>query len=74
MRDIDTNPNHVAVVRTIINMGQALKLHVIAEGVETEAELDVLRQNGCRTYQGFLFSKPLPFGELAEKLASEVVR
>ena len=41
-------------------MGQPLNLHVIAEGVETEAEPDVLKQNGCQTYQGLLFSRPFP--------------
>jgi len=48
-------------------MAQNFRLNVIAEGVETEAQLGFLRQNGCMAYQGYLFSKPVPVGEF-EKL------
>lgn len=68
VRDIGTDPNHVAVVRTIINMGHALGLHIIAEGVEREDELAVLEQNGCHAYQGYLFSRPLPADAFIELL------
>lgn len=59
VRHLDTNPNNAAVVRTIIKMGQALKLDIIAEGVETDAELNALEESGCHVHQGYLFSKPL---------------
>ena len=47
-------------MRSIIVMGRNLGLEVIAEGVETLAQADFLRAQGCHELQGFLFSKPLP--------------
>ena len=67
VRDIATDPNDAVMVKTIIDMAQNFRLNVIAEGVETEAQLGFLRQNGCMAYQGYLFSKPVPVGEF-EKL------
>jgi len=62
MRD----PKHAAIVKTIIAMGRNLNLSVIAEGVETEAELIFLRENGCEEVQGWFFSPALPANEFAE--------
>jgi diguanylate cyclase (GGDEF)-like protein/PAS domain S-box-containing protein len=57
------------ITTTIINMAKGLGLQVLAEGVETEAQLNFLRDNGCESYQGFYFSKPVPVAELTlEKL------
>jgi len=63
VRDIATDPNDAVMVKTIIDMAQNFRLNVIAEGVETEAQLGFLRQNGCMAYQGYLFSKPVPVEE-----------
>jgi EAL domain-containing protein (putative c-di-GMP-specific phosphodiesterase class I) len=49
-------------------MGRALKLHIVAEGVETRDELAFLRMQGCAAYQGYLFSKPVPAGQLQHVL------
>ncbi len=48
------------IAQTIITMSKSLGLHVIAEGVESEAQSEFLHYHGCTTYQGYLFSKPLP--------------
>lgn len=63
VRDITIDPNDAVMVKTIIGMGHNFRLDVIAEGVETEAQLDFLKQNGCMAYQGYLFSKPVPIDE-----------
>lgn len=60
VRNIVTDSNDLAIALTIITMGKALNLNVIAEGVETEAQKELLQINGCENYQGYLFSKPLP--------------
>jgi EAL domain-containing protein (putative c-di-GMP-specific phosphodiesterase class I) len=49
-----------AIVRAAIELGKALGVNVIAEGIETRAQLDTLRELGCPLGQGFLFARPLP--------------
>lgn len=53
-----------AIVRTILDLGRNMKLQVIAEGVETDGQLNFLRQFGCGYIQGFVFSRPLPLETL----------
>jgi len=64
------NPEHRVIVSTIINLGEALEILVIAEGVETEQQADELRSFGCDAAQGYLFSRPLPAEDLARLLAA----
>jgi EAL domain-containing protein (putative c-di-GMP-specific phosphodiesterase class I) len=73
VRDISNDPNDAAIVQTIITMGNTLGMNVIAEGVETQEQLNFLRLHGCATYQGYLFSRPVPladFEQLLERQAS----
>lgn len=71
VNDIATNPSDAIMVRTVIDMAHNFRLNVIAEGVETEAQLEFLKKNGCLAYQGSLFSKPVPIAEF-EALLEQV--
>ncbi len=57
--DITTNPTSASIVQATINLGQALGLNVITEGVETKEQLNLLVQAGCRSFQGYAFYMPL---------------
>jgi len=67
VRDIVTDENDAAIIAAIIAMARRLKLRVIAEGVETVAQLNELRELQCDEYQGFLYSKPLPAEDFARE-------
>jgi diguanylate cyclase (GGDEF)-like protein/PAS domain S-box-containing protein len=64
VKDIAPNNSAMAIVRTIIAMAQSLNLDVIAEGVETEEQRQLLLANDCRSFQGYLFGKPVPIDQL----------
>lgn len=59
VRDIAVDSSDIAVVRAIIAMARSLSLNVIAEGVDTEEQRQLLLKNGCTHYQGYLFSQPV---------------
>ena len=61
---MSTDPNAETVVRAIVDLARSLKLDVVAEGVETTQDADVLRSIGCVTAQGYLFSRPLTADKL----------
>ena len=63
IRDITTDPDDAAIVGAIITMSHNMELKVIAEGVETQQQLDFLRSLQCDEVQGFLFSPPVPHQE-----------
>lgn len=69
VKDIGTDSDDTAIVRSIIALAHALQLEVIAEGVETSAQLDFLREAGCEQVQGYLLSRPLTSVRLREFLA-----
>jgi diguanylate cyclase (GGDEF)-like protein/PAS domain S-box-containing protein len=67
VRDIETDPNDEAIVRAILAMAHSLKLSVVAEGVETAAQFELLRALGCDQYQGFHESPALPAAEFERR-------
>jgi diguanylate cyclase (GGDEF)-like protein len=64
IRDATTNPEDAAITHAIIDLAHSLGLTVVAEGVETEGQLDLLRAHGCDEIQGFIFSPPVIAGEI----------
>lgn len=60
IRDITSNPDDAMITRTIIDLAHNLRMRVIAEGVESEAQLNYLLSNNCDEMQGYYYSKPLP--------------
>jgi diguanylate cyclase (GGDEF)-like protein/PAS domain S-box-containing protein len=68
VRDLPDDENDRAVATAVISLGQKLNLRVIAEGVETDAQMAFLRDNNCDEMQGYLFSKPAPPEEIAAML------
>jgi len=72
VRDITTDPNDASLVETIITMAEHLGLEVIAEGVETEEQLNFLQKHGCRLFQGYYFSRPQPVEKFTDFLRNPV--
>jgi EAL domain-containing protein (putative c-di-GMP-specific phosphodiesterase class I) len=72
IRDIATDSSDTAIVLTIVAMAHSLNMDVIAEGVETEEQRQLLINMGCTNFQGYLFCKPIPiegFEELLKQIA-----
>lgn len=68
VQDITVDTDDAMICKTIISMAHNLNLQVIAEGVETHAQLELLRDYGCEQYQGYLFAKPLPVEQMTKHL------
>lgn len=70
VRDVLTDANDASIARTVVVLAQNLGLSVIAEGVETEGQRAFLIANGCRAFQGYLFSRPLPLADFEAYVSS----
>ncbi|AZF05452.1 EAL domain-containing response regulator [Pseudomonas sp. R5-89-07] len=68
IREVTTNHQDAAITRTIIELAHSLNLRVVAEGVETQAQLAFLKEAGCDQIQGYLFSRPLSAATLERLL------
>jgi diguanylate cyclase (GGDEF)-like protein/PAS domain S-box-containing protein len=69
IRDSSSSADSLAIVKAVIGLGHSLGLTTTAEGVETEAQLRMIREQGCTEVQGFLFSPPLPAAAVGELLS-----
>jgi len=72
--ELETSRESAALVAAIVAMGQGLRLDVVAEGVETRAQLQRLADHGCRLMQGYLFSRPVSPDQFAHLLAGGAQR
>ncbi|WP_313150164.1 putative bifunctional diguanylate cyclase/phosphodiesterase [Lysinibacillus capsici] len=72
VRDIVPEKSGIAMISAMISLAHALNLQVVAEGVEEEAELNVLREHGCEYVQGYYFSKPLSVGDFTNLIVNTV--
>ncbi|WP_083394541.1 putative bifunctional diguanylate cyclase/phosphodiesterase [Planococcus donghaensis] len=72
VRDMATNPHDEALVEAMVLIGHKLNMSVIAEGVETEEQLALLKELGCDEIQGYLFSKPLTTDHFSQLLSKEL--
>lgn len=72
VRDLLIEPNAMAIVKSVIDLGRGLGLDVLAEGVEEAAQRDVLVELGCRQFQGYFFGRPAPIEALDDWLPGPV--
>jgi diguanylate cyclase len=68
VRQITSAPGEMTIVKAVIGMGRSLNLRVVAEGAETQQELEFLQAHHCDEAQGYYFSRPAVAGEFAQLL------
>ncbi|WP_082208341.1 putative bifunctional diguanylate cyclase/phosphodiesterase [Paenibacillus dauci] len=71
--DIDVNPRNVAVVRSVIELAEQLKMNVLAEGVESRQHVDLLQQLGCYHIQGYYYGRPMKVNDLEAWMSTDPV-
>ena len=69
VRDSATRPDCLAIVKSVASLGQSLGMSTTAEGVETEEQLNLIREMGCNDVQGYYYSRPVPHTDVAGLLA-----
>ena len=72
VRNIETSATDMRLVKLIIDIAQYLKVKTVAEGVETEGQLNLLRRAGCDLVQGYYFSRPVPADEFEAFIKREI--
>ncbi len=71
VRDVALQERDTAIARAIVDLGHGLGLRITAEGVETEAQSEVLRELGCDSLQGYLFSRPVAAAAMQALLSQQ---
>jgi EAL domain-containing protein (putative c-di-GMP-specific phosphodiesterase class I) len=74
VHDLGRDHDSSAIIRAIVTLGHGLQMRIVAEGVETEAQLALLRELDCDEYQGYLFSRPIEAGEVVPLLRAHAAR
>jgi EAL domain-containing protein (putative c-di-GMP-specific phosphodiesterase class I) len=74
VRDIGSDPNDAAIVSAVIAMSRQLGIKTVAEGVETEAQLEFLSRLECDEYQGYLISRPIPAADVLSLIQSKKLK
>jgi predicted signal transduction protein with EAL and GGDEF domain len=69
VRDLIDKPDAIGIIRAIASLGRSMGVTTTAEGVETQEQLDQMREEGCTEVQGYFYSRPVPAGEIAALLA-----
>lgn len=72
VQDVDTNPDHQAIARALIALTRELNLDVLAEGVETGAEVQTLHKLGCHMFQGYYFARPQAVSDFTRLMGHEL--
>lgn len=72
VRDMLADANDEIIIKTILGLGENLNFSVIAEGVETEKQLEHLKALGCKKFQGYLFGKPAPIAQWQQRLIENI--
>ena len=67
--ELVTHEDSMAIVRAVTGLGRSLGIATTAEGIENDAQLELLRREGCTQAQGYLFSKPCPLAEIESMLS-----
>lgn len=71
VRDMLSDRSDAAIVEAIVQMGHALELELIAEGVESAEQAEALKAQGCRLMQGYHYCRPIPFSQLRQQLRTQ---
>ncbi|GKQ53737.1 EAL domain-containing protein [Bradyrhizobium sp. Ce-3] len=71
--NLGRNPQSAAIVRAVIDLGHGLEMSIVAEGVETEAQLGFLADEGCDAVQGYLIGRPAPIGQFAALVGGDLL-
>jgi two-component system CheB/CheR fusion protein len=73
VQDVTKDPNDASIVKAIVQLGSILELETLAEGVETKAQLNFLKDAGCHYAQGYHFAKPLPAADIAQLIVENKI-
>jgi len=74
VRDLATDHGDMVMVMTIVDLGMNFEVDVIAEGVETEPQFKLLHRYGCTSFQGYLFSKPVPIADFEALITNQLLK